>query len=313
MRPRPPERRRAARPSRGSRAWVELSVLTSAEAAEAVSHMLFDLRPGGVVEEPSPGGGVLLRCYLPSSPLLPATLRTLRARIGRLRQVGLDPRPARVRSRRIASRRWATAWRAYVRPVRVGRLWIRPPWVQRPAPPGTTVVTIDPGMAFGTGMHPSTRLCLRALGRYLEAGDRVVDVGTGSGILAIAAARLAGARVWAVDCDPVAVAHARANVRANRVDRLVQVRRGWGLAAAPRPADLILANLTADALLSLLPDVPSVLAPAGHFVGSGFVEERLAEVIAAAEGARLAPVAVLAEGEWRAVVLARDGRRRRPA
>ncbi len=137
------------------RAWVEVSVITSDAAAEAVGAIMADLRSGGLVEDrPSPPR-VRLRCYLPLSRMLPVTLKALRTRVRSLVRFGLDPSPARVVSRRIATRRWATAWRAWVRPVRIGRLVVKPTWVRAAAGPRRAVIEIDPGMAFGTGTHPT--------------------------------------------------------------------------------------------------------------------------------------------------------------
>lgn len=294
------------------RAWTEVSVAVSAPAAEAAAAILHDLRAGGLVEERPTPSVVRLRCYLPPSPLVPATLRALRRRIRALARYGLDPGPARVSRRAVAPRRWATAWRAHARPVRVGRILVRPSWGAAPRGAGRAlVVRIDPGMAFGTGMHPSTRLCLRALQRY--AGVAVFDVGTGSGILAIAAARLGARRVWAVDNDPVAVAVARANVRLNGLASRVRVVLGTGLRRAPGRADLILANLVAETIVPLLPDAHDRLAPGGVFVGSGIVAGRLAGVLRAARAAGLRRLEVLREGEWRAVALrATSASTRRP-
>ena len=303
-------------PRRGAqsfrRAWVEVSVITSPEAAEAVGAMMADLRTQGLVEDSLPPSRVRLRCYLPRSRTLPALLRTLRVRVRSLARFGLDPRPALVRGRLVAARRWATAWRAWARPVRVGRLLITPSWI--PAPPGRdrTVIEIDPGMAFGTGMHPSTRLGLRGLIGYHEASKKdrpltIIDVGTGSGILAIASARLGAGQVWAVDTDPVAVEAARANVRQNGVARRVRVSRGEGLRGVRIRADLILANIVAETIIALLPAVLRRLAPEGVFIGSGIVAPHLPEVLRAAEDAGLRQIAVLEEGEWRAVVLRSPG------
>jgi ribosomal protein L11 methyltransferase len=305
---------RAPAPSPGrraspwGRAWIEVSVVTSPGAAEAVGAILADLRSGGLVEDRLSPSRVRLRCYLPPSRSLSVTLAALRARVRSLARFGVDPRPGRVTHRRLAARRWATAWRTWAHPVRVGRLLVTPSWIRRPAEAGRTVITVDPGMAFGTGLHASTRLCLRALLRRLRprqgrAPSRVIDVGTGSGILAIAACRLGAARVWAVDNDPVAVAVARANVRQNGVAGRVRVRQGTGLTRVPGRADLIVANLIAEAVIGLLPRVRRHLTPGGVFIGSGIVAPRLPGVLRAARAAGLTRIAVLTEGEWRAVVL----------
>lgn len=210
-----------------------------------------------------------------------------------------------------------------MQPVRIGRLIVHSSWVRVPERPGRVAITIDPGMAFGTGLHPSTRLCLRALQLTLPHTPRssvppsVFDVGTGSGILAIAAARLGAAHVWAADNDPVAVAAARENARLNGVGRLLRVVRGTGLDKAEGRADLILANLIAEAIVPLLPEVRRRLLPRGVFVGSGIIADRLNAVLRAARAAGLRRVRILSEGEWRAVVLsapgARDGSRERTA
>ena len=304
--------------------WNEVSVLTSVGSAEAVGAILEDLRTGGLVEErlsgsPRSDPRVRLRCYLPPSRLLPVTLRALRGRIHALARYGLDPRPARVTSRAVTARRWAAAWRAHVHPVRVGRLIVHPSWIRVPERPGLVAITIDPGMAFGTGLHPSTRLCLRALEFILPHAARsspspaVFDVGTGSGILAIAAARLGAARVWAADNDPMAVSVARENARLNGASRLIRVVRGTGLDKAEGRADLILANLVAETIVPLLPEVRRRLRPRGVFVGSGIIANRLNAVRRAASAAGLRRVRVLSEGEWRAVVLSAPVARSRRA
>lgn len=327
-------------------------MVTSVPSAEAVGAVLHDLRSGGLIEERVSPRLMRFRCYLPPSRLLPVTLRALRARIRALRRYGVDPAPARITRRAVAARRWAAAWRAHAAPVRVGRLYVRPTWVRSPQPMGLTAIAIDPGMAFGTGTHASTRLCLRALQAHVlpnlgadrravpRGGNRgwtrgsrrskrgrggpergrhrptVFDIGTGSGILAIAAARLGAARVWAVDTDPLAVAVARGNVRQNGARSQVRVVRGSGLDRAPGKADVILANLTAETIVPLLALVGTHLRPGGVFVGSGITAGGLPGVERAARAARLRRVRVLAQGEWRAVIYATSASvlpRRRPS
>ncbi len=288
--------------------WTELTVEASLEASEAVSAILQDLRPGGLVEEPCAPGRRRFRCYLPPSRLLPVTMRAVRERVRGLAAFGLKPGRVRVARRPLRGRDWATAWKAHVRPVRVGRVFVRPSWVRVPVPAGCIVIEIDPGMAFGTGLHPSTRLGLRALLQAVPPprGGRtrtVFDVGTGSGILAITAARLGAGRVWAVDNDPVAVAVARENVRRNGVAGRISVVRGDGLGSAPGRADAIVANIVADAVVALLPAARRRLRPGGVCIGSGIVTGRLREVLRAAGAAGFRHRRTWSSGEWRAVLL----------
>jgi ribosomal protein L11 methyltransferase len=165
------------------------------------------------------------------------------------------------------------------------------------------VVEIDPGMAFGSGLHESTRMCLEVLDGLLPPAASVVDVGTGSGILAIAAAKLGAARVLAVDVDPVAVAVARRNVVHNRVEAVVDVREGDLLSGTRGRVDVILANLTADLHLTFLPAVRPALAPGGIAAASGVTAQRCDEVTRAAGSAGLSVHRVLRRGEWRCLVL----------
>lgn len=298
-----------------ARSWIDVRVSVSAEAAEAAAEILRELRGGGLVEEHPAPGRVRFRCYLPPSPLIRAALSAVRSRIRALVRYGLDPGRVTVTHRRVAGRRWATAWRAHARAVRVGRLLIRPAWIRAAARPGDVVVTIDPGMAFGTGMHASTRLALRGLTAALRRrrGAVVFDVGTGSGILAIAAAALGARSVWAADSDPVAIAAARANVRLNRCTRRVRVVEAAGLGAAPGRAGVIVANIVADTIVDLLPDARARLSAGGVFVGSGIVAGRVRAVLRAAGAAGFRLNAVLREGEWRAVVLSARPRSGLPA
>lgn len=285
--------------------WTELRVTVSRDAAEAVAEILRGLRGDGSIEESAGSGRVRFRVYLPPSRLLRATLAALRARVRGLRRYGLEPGRITVSSRPVRARRWATAWRKHARAVRVGRLLVRPSWLRAAPRRGDVTVAVDPGMAFGTGMHASTRLALRGLVGALarQSRARVFDVGTGSGILAIAAAALGAAEVLAVDSDPVATAAARANVRLNRCARRVRVVDGAGIGMAPGRADVIVANIVADTIVELLPDVRAHLAAGGVFIGSGIVAGRVRVVLRAARAAGFRAGPVMREGDWRAVLL----------
>jgi len=187
---------------------------------------------------------------------------------------------------------WLTAWKRELTPVEAGRFVIRAPW--HPPAKGPEEVVIEPGMAFGTGHHETTRLALLALSEAVRPGMRVLDLGTGSGVLAIAAAKL-GARVLAVDTDPVAVAAARKNAKQNRV--AIEVREG-SLEAAPGPFDLIVANLYAELHIQLTTGYRERMVPGGTALLTGILSAKAAAVEAAARAAGLAKTQETREGEW---------------
>lgn len=184
----------------------------------------------------------------------------------------------------VPERDWLAVWKEGLEPVTVGALTVTPPWID--AGPGAVV--IDPGQAFGTGHHETTTGCLAALQELDLAGRRVLDVGTGSGVLAIAAARLGAKGVVGVDTDPLAVAAARANAKVNGVD--IDVREGSADAAAPERFDVVVANLDTDTLSRLAGALAERLAPGGTLIASGVSRERQPEAIAALTRAGLPPL-----------------------
>lgn len=287
--------------------WVEITVTTAQPAVEAIANILLECRTGGVVEEHAHPGRVQLRGYLPVGPATEVTLNAINARIHALPRFGLDVGPARIESEIIEDSGWTHAWKNHFKPLAVGkRLWITPTWDQTPPPEGAVVVALDPGMAFGSGLHPSTQMCLVVLEEHLRGGERVVDVGTGSGILSIAAAKLGAASVLAVDNDPVAVAVAKENVDHNHVADRISVRPGNLLDGVEGRADLILANLIADILLDFLPAVPDSLNSSGVLAASGIIDDRLFEVAAVAHSAGLRTLEVKRDAEWRCLVLTQN-------
>ncbi|MGO0122666.1 50S ribosomal protein L11 methyltransferase [Desulfothermobacter acidiphilus] len=188
----------------------------------------------------------------------------------------------------LVNKDWLTWWRRDYRPFRVGeRLVVKPTWCSYSPDPREVVIELDPGLAFGCGTHPSTCLCLRLLERHLRPGAKVYDVGTGSGILAIAAARLGASSVVAIDEDEVALRVAQENVLRNRVAERVRVLKGDLLAGQEEKACLIVANLTVELLQMLWPAARDLLVAGGIFIASGIPVEREEEALPVFVGATL--------------------------
>jgi ribosomal protein L11 methyltransferase len=268
--------------------WLEVSVRTDGEAAEAVSELLrpFAYNDGvvleqlGVADDPEPDvlePEVTVKIYVPESEDTPVLRRRLEESLYHLNRLYPVPPPT---FRRLEEADWAHAWKAHYHPFRLGRrLWIQPSWVsaqESQAEAGDVVLTLDPGMAFGTGLHPTTQMCLQALEQLVRPGMHVLDVGTGSGILAIAAAKLGAKVVLAVDTDQVAVETAAENVRQNDVQRSVAVQRGSLSHVVAREWDLVVVNILAPVIASMLRQdaLLDYLAPAGRLILSGIILEQ---------------------------------------
>ena len=308
----------------GPTAWVELSVRVPPADADLLAEALGALASGGVSVEEAVrtvddrdfayevgAGDARVRAYF-APPLPSVARRALRRRLAALPLTCALPRLRYSAIDEADLARWAEAWKEHFTTFRVGeRLVVRPSWEPLAARAEDLVVTLDPGRAFGTGQHETTRLCLRALERYLRPGVAVLDVGTGSGILALAAARLGAERVRALDSDTIAVAVARENVERNGLGGRVEVAAGslgpgWPWPEEPRGRfDLVLANISSAAVIELIPDAAAALRPEGLLVASGFLAERASEVEAASAAAGLVAREVDLDGEWCALVAAR--------
>lgn len=283
--------------------WVEITVTTSPPAVEAIANILLECRTGGVAEEHPDPGKAVLRAYLPVGPATDVTLAAIARRIEALPRFGLEITPGTIDTQIVEDEGWAHAWKIHFKAFAIGRLWITPTWEETSPPAGAVVVRLDPGMAFGSGLHPSTQMCLQFLEQRLRGGEVVFDVGTGSGILSIAAAKLGASRVLAVDADTVAVEVATQNVAHNGVADRVQVREGNLLDGIEERANLIVANLTADILLDFVPTAHARLVPGGMLTASGIIADRILEVVAVARASGFEILETLQNGEWRCVVL----------
>jgi ribosomal protein L11 methyltransferase len=221
--------------------------------------------------------------------------------LGHLQAFGLRP-IGDLTTRMVHEADWAEAWKAHFPVLRIGRrIVVKPTWRRHRREPDDVVVALDPGMAFGTGLHPTTRLCLAALeqvaDRELIAGARVLDVGCGSGILAIAAARLGAASVIGVDTDPIAVEATGANAARNRLARRIAAREG-SLPTGEPPFDVVLANLIAGVLVALARELAAEVRPGGTLVASGIYVDRETEVRDAFTAVGLQVGDRSAEGDW---------------
>jgi ribosomal protein L11 methyltransferase len=297
-------------------AWLELSVAADIEAVEAVAEILGRSAPSGTSVEPAfelideglgaridPTRPAIVRAYLPAGDREAADMRAAEAAeaLGHLQAFGLRP-IGELTTRIVHEADWAEAWKAYFPVLRVGRrLVIRPTWRRHRRKPDDVVLALDPGMAFGTGLHPTTRLCLAAVeslaDRGILADARVLDVGCGSGILAIAALKLGARRAVGVDTDPIAAEATVANAARNRLARRLRARHG-SLPSGEGSFDVVLANLIAGVLVPLAPLLREELRPGGVLLASGIFVDREGEVRAAFEAAGLEVVGQSAEGEW---------------
>lgn len=295
-------------------AYWELTVTLEADAAEtteAVTNRLWELGAVGVVEEAT-SGAAAFRAFFPPGADAVSLAANLREYLGHLAALALPGAQGRVGVAPLANEPWADAWRAHFRPVPVGRgLLVCPPWEvpESALADGRLVVLIEPGRAFGTGGHGSTKSCLALLERALAgaAVSYVLDVGCGSGILAIVAAGLGVPRVDAIDVDPDAVAatedNARRNAVADRVGASVAGVDGWAGPAAP----LVLANLLAAAHVTLAPTLAALVAPGGSLIAGGLLAHEVPAVAGAfaAEGCWLVELAE--DDGWAALLLRRGG------
>ncbi len=318
--------------------WLELSVAADHEAVEAVSEILARAAPGGTSVEPAFelveeglaarvdfARPAMVRAHLPVLDV--AAIREAVARVdrelGHLQAFGMRP-IGDLAAAVVLEADWANAWKAHFPVLRIGRrIVIRPTWRRHRRQPDDVVLALDPGMAFGTGLHPTTRLCLAALesladrgvlGRRMADGGaedraggsaaRVLDVGSGSGILSIAAAKLGAASVLAVDVDPIAVEASAANARRNRLSRLVHAREG-SAPSGEGPFDVVLANLIASLLITLADGLVADLRPGGTLIASGIFLTREEGVVEAFAARRLEVAGRWAEGDWVALELRR--------
>jgi ribosomal protein L11 methyltransferase len=298
--------------------WLEVSVVADDEAAEAVSEFLrpFAYRGGVAIEQlgdpdsPEPDAllpEVTVKIYIPGDEDKPALRRQLQEALYMMGRIYPIPAP---QFKMLADEDWSNAWREKFKPFKVSsRLWIQPSWQKlERLPDGAMVLTLDPGMAFGTGLHPSTQMCLQALEDVLTPGETVLDVGTGSGILAIAAAKFGASEVVALDIDRLATQAARDNVAQNGVGDQVAIYQGTLAALRTERWNNVVVNIRAPVIISLLGGGGLLrhVCDDGRVILSGIIEDQAAEVMEAIAEAGGELCRTLVTRDWVAFIVKKN-------
>ncbi len=305
--------------------WAEVSIRTSHEATELVAEIFHDLGASGVViEDPELLNNyidsglwdytdipraeqtevVTVKAYLLVDEELDDKLRSFEQRVKALVESGISGGPCAISWNEVQDEDWSESWKKYFHTEKVGGLIvIKPSWEEYEASPDDIVVEIDPGAAFGTGQHPTTALCIRELETLVKGGMTVFDVGTGSGVLAITAAKLGASKVTAMDYDPTAVRIAGENVRQNHVENIVATGRSDLLKSFEGKADIIVANIIADIILKLFDELEEHLKPEGKLVAGGIISERVADVTEGALAHGFAIEKVVEDSGWAILVI----------
>jgi ribosomal protein L11 methyltransferase len=280
--------------------WAEIGIETTVQAQDAVANLLMENGCGGTAI--SGDAPVIVKCYLPVDDRLEQRLLDIQTKVKDLAGFGLEAGSGEITVKYAGDEDWAEAWKQFFHTLRVGkRIVIKPTWEEYRPQFGDLIIEIDPGMAFGTGNHPTTQLCLELLEKYLKRRWVVVDFGTGSGVLALAAAKLGASLVIAFDSDELAVQAARKNVMHNGLEEAIEVHRTDSPSFIGGPVDLVTANLIAQTIIAQSPELARLLRPGGVLIASGIIEERSAEVQQALRDVGFEMLETPSEGEWVAV------------
>ena len=308
--------------------WARISVVTTHEGADLIANILMELGAAGTeIDDPSlvneyidaglwdytdlpraeDTETVTVRAYLPEDARMESSLLALAERIAALRHAGAALGAGTISHSFVADEDWAETWKAYIHTEKIGeRIVVRPTWEEYTPSADEIVIELDPGAAFGTGAHATTAMCLRWLEHLVSPGMRVYDVGCGSGILAVAAAKLGAGEVIAMDYDPVAVSVAEENIRQNNVHNVVACESDLLSACeGAAPAELITANIIADVIIRLFAQLDRHLAPGGTLLASGIIDDRIADVEHAAAEHGFTVLDMTCEKEWAAMIIRR--------
>ncbi|KNF09356.1 ribosomal protein L11 methyltransferase PrmA [Gottschalkia purinilytica] len=306
--------------------WIEVQIKTTTEAVEVVSNILYELGVGGLaIEDPNdiilqakneedwdyidPNlldqkfEGVIVKAYFPESEDLIDKIELIKQSIEKIPQYNLDKGLGEVSLSQVDEKDWEHAWKKYYKPKKIGeRVVVKPSWEKYEEQDEDIVLELDPGMAFGTGTHETTILCIRELEKHVKSDHVIVDVGCGSGILSVAAAKLGAKKVIGVDLDELAIKVSNENKKINNVDDIIDIRHGNLLDVVDEKADIIVANIIAEVIVILTKDIKKVLTKDGLFIASGIILEKIDRVKNALEEDGLEVIDIITMGEWASIV-----------
>lgn len=301
--------------------WVEVSIKTTTGAIEAVANVLYNVGVSGVViEDPHDiilanndenawdyideslinlEEGAIVKGYIPESSDLVDKIDLIKQLVVALPQFGLNIGAGEVSTVEINEKDWDTSWKKYYKPIKIGnQIVVKPIWEEYKPGKGEIVIEMDPGMAFGTGTHETTIMCIQQLEQHVSGKCTVFDIGCGSGILSIAAAKLGAEKVIGVDYDEVAVNVAGKNVIVNKVDDIVEIKHGNLMDEVREKANIIIANITADVIMLLSKDIKKFLNSCGLFIASGIILDKTEETKENLKENGLEVIKVETAGEW---------------
>ena len=313
--------------------WMEYTILTTTEASELISQILLDAgstgtmiedkndvaanqRPEGrwdIIDEAIAqriGDDVKVTGYFEVDGKLADRLAFIEGELRRIQgmDLGMDLGKLETLRHDVAEQDWTESWKAAFKPFRLGRhMLVKPSWEDVTVEPGDHIIEIDPGMAFGTGTHETTGMCVTLVEKYVKPGDRVIDIGTGTGILAIAAAHMGAKPVLATDLDAVAVRVAAENVKINGFEGVIDVRCGDLLDVVQESGDVVIANIISDVIVMLAGPVKARIVDGGLFICSGISVERRQDVLDALKAADYELLDDLTQGEWCAMAARKRG------
>ncbi len=311
--------------------WVEISIKTTTEAVEAVANILYDAGVAGVsIEDPkdimaleksetfwdyvdeslltATFEGAIVKAYLPQSADLIDKVELIKQSVALLPQHGLDIGLGEITTIEVNEEDWSSSWKQYYKPTKIGkRVVVKPSWETYEAAEDDIIIELDPGMAFGTGTHETTVMCAGELEAYVNPASVVFDIGCGSGILSIVAAKLGAKKVIGVDLDKVAVDVSLQNIALNNVQDVVDIKLGNLMDTINEKAEIIVANIMADIIILLSKDIRQFLVAEGIFITSGIILDKVDEVSEALVSNGLEVVSVNRMGEWAAIVAKKSG------